>query len=118
MLRRRRIRCRDYWCRAIDGETAQRYDGSSARLHDDARATGGRVDDGLHPLRDDADWLGDRERTKIAGGQNVDRAIVAGLAMRIGKSPAWRRDLACAGVGAGSRDPSFNGRPRSCRACQ
>ena len=52
----------------IDGESAQRDDGIGDRLHVDGGAIEGGVDDGLDPVGDDADRLGDDQRAEIARG--------------------------------------------------
>jgi hypothetical protein len=96
----------------VDGQAAQRDDGGGARPHDDAGvvfagAAGGGVDDGLDPIRDDADRLGDGQRAEVARGQDVDRAVAIGLVVRELKGPARCRSWAGARIGAGSRDLGF-----------
>jgi hypothetical protein len=73
----------------------------------------GGIDDRLDPVRDNADRLADDQRPEIAGVQDVNRAVVVGLAMGEGKGPAWRRSRAGAGIGAGCGDPGFSCRLRN-----
>src|SRR5262249_832499 len=74
--------------RSVDDQAAQIDDIAHSGIDGDTDATRGHSDDGVADVADDADRLGDVQRSIVSGIENDDDAVDVGVVVRDLQSPA------------------------------